>query len=82
MEKLYRKIDHLDISSNRKYALCISVLSLGLCLISFLLWLTLIRPFILKTIDWGLSFLGYPIIFSIIFVFISSSKYPFHNGKY
>lgn len=79
--KLWKRIDKKNITEVAKYKLILFILSLIYGAIGLLAWLA-VRLIALKTLDWLVCFIGYPVVLSWGVVLYYSFTHNFHDGKY
>ena len=76
MKKLWNRIDREPLPTEEKYTLCLRILGAFWALMGFLLWLGLelvSRP----GVEWLLILTGYPVMASLLAVFLYGCRHPF-----
>ena len=77
MKKLWDWINCKNLTSGKKYTLCLWLLSFIWGLLGFTLGLG-IEALTSASKEWLLIFTGYPVLFSFLAVFLRSGRHPFH----
>ncbi len=81
MKYLWKYIERKSWDASKKYKMFTLFLSLISALVGLLAWVV-IRPYSLSTLDWMICFMGYPVMVSLIAVFLYSCRNFFHDGAY
>jgi len=80
LNKIWTYIEKQKWQAETKYRIALLIFGTLYALIGFSVWL-IIRNWTLSTWDWMICFVGYPVIISLIVVFLYSCNHDFHNGK-
>ena len=77
---LWDHIEQLNLKTENKFHLFRIILEIPAGVIGLLLWL-FIRIWCLKTWDWMICFIGYPVITTWLVAVLYSCRHDFHDSR-
>ena len=77
MKRFWNWIDGMDLSTEKKYTLCLWILGIALALAGSALYLALAWTARLG-LDWLPVLAGWPVLLSWVGVFLYGCRHPFH----
>ena len=75
---LWNHIEHLNLRAENKFRLFRIIPGIAAGVIGLLLWLV-IQNWCLKTRDWMICFIGYPVIITWFIAIFYSCRHDFHD---
>ncbi len=79
MKKIWDLIDQRNWSASAKQTFAFWIFGILSMTAGYFLW-KIIGLRMLGSVDWMLCFMGYPVIFSFVMVYMYACRHEFHDG--